>query len=63
MTWNALRHPNVLQLLGVTMDTHHFAMASEWMVNGNVNEFIKANKDVNRFELVGSAPDTDANHH
>jgi hypothetical protein len=30
-----------------------FAMVSEWMVNGNINEFIKANRDVNRFELVG----------
>ena len=52
MTWNALRHPNVLPLLGVTMDAHRFAMASEWMVNGNINEFIKAHGDANRFELV-----------
>ena len=50
--WNALRHPNVLQLLGVTMDTNHFSMVSEWMANGNINEFIKAHRDVNRFELV-----------
>ena len=35
------------------MGTHHFAMASEWMVNGNINEFIKAHRDVNRLELVG----------
>ena len=35
------------------MDTRHFAMASEWMVNGNINEFIKAHGDANRFELVG----------
>ena len=36
------------------MDTRHFAMASEWMVNGNINEFVKAHRDANRFELVGS---------
>ena len=30
-----------------------FAMASEWMVNGNINEFINANENVDRFELVG----------
>ena len=53
MTWNSLRHPNVLPLLGVTMSYKHFAMVSEWMTNGNVNEFIKANRDANRFELVG----------
>jgi len=52
VTWSALRHPNVLPLLGVTMETHHFAMASEWMVNGNINEFIKTHRDSNRFELV-----------
>ena len=30
-----------------------FAMASEWMTNGNILEFLKANPDANRFELVG----------
>ena len=29
-----------------------FAMASEWMVNGNINEFVEANPDVNRLNLV-----------
>ena len=52
MTWNALRHPNVLPLLGATISGNQFAMVSEWMVNGNVNEFIKAHGDANRFELV-----------
>ena len=41
-----------------------FAMASEWMANGNINEFIKANLDADRFELVGifllsAGPETD----
>jgi len=35
------------------MENHHFAMASEWMINGNINEFVKAHRDANRFELVG----------
>ena len=30
----------------------HFAMMSEWMVNGNINEYIQTNRDANRFELV-----------
>ena len=54
MTWKALDHPNVLPLLGVTMGDNHFAMVSEWMVNGNINEYIRTNRDANRFELVGS---------
>ena len=54
VTWNALHHPNVLQLLGVTMADSQFAMVSEWMENGNINEFVKAHRDANRFELVKS---------
>ena len=50
--WKALSHPNVLPLLGVTMDKDQFIMVSEWMTNGNVNEFIKSHRDANRFELV-----------
>jgi hypothetical protein len=53
VTWKALDHPNVLPLLGVAMSDNQFAMVSEWMVNGNINEYVKARRDVNRFELVG----------
>ena len=28
------------------------AMVTEWMVNGNVSEFVKANRDVDRLGLV-----------
>ena len=52
--WKALCHPNVLSLLGVTMGNNQFAMVSEWMTNGNINEFVRANRDANRFKLVGS---------
>ena len=38
--------------MGVTMGNNHFAMVSEWMANGNINEFAKIHGDVNRFELV-----------
>ena len=51
LTWRALCHPNVLPLLGVTMG-ERFTMVSEWMENGNVTEFIRANRDVNRLKLV-----------
>ena len=50
--WNTLRHPNVVPLLGVSMDKNHFAMVSEWMMNGNINEFVKMHREANRFELV-----------
>ena len=51
--WRTLRHPNVLPLLGVMMTEDRFAMISEWMNNGNVSDFVKANPNANRFELVG----------
>ena len=56
MTWKTLSHPNVLPLLGVKMENQQFVMVSEWMENGNINEFIESHKDVNRFELVGFCP-------
>ena len=52
MIWRNLRHPNILRLIGVTMTKTQFAMVSDWMENGNINEFVKANPDTNRLELV-----------
>ena len=56
MIWKMLRHPNVLPLLGVKMEDQQFVMVSEWMENGNINEFIKAHEDIDRIELVGFVP-------
>jgi serine/threonine protein kinase len=41
--WNFLRHPNVLPLCGILMDSSRslFAMVSEWMTNGNINFYVK----------------------
>ena len=50
--WKALNHPNILHLLGVTMDKGRLVMVSEWMENGNINEFLRYHEDVNRLELV-----------
>lgn len=52
MTWKSLHHPNVLQLMGVTMAGGKFAMISEWMKNGNIVEFVRSRPDVNRLDLV-----------
>ena len=53
MTWKGLRHQNILPLLGATMSGNQFVMVSEWMVNGNINEFVETHCDANRFKLVG----------
>ena len=54
MSWKALQHPNVLPLLGVMMTETEFSMVSEWMPNGNINQFVSAHQDANRFGLVRS---------
>ena len=56
LAWKSLRHQNVLSLLGVMMVENQLTMISEWMVNGNINEFIRANRDANRFGLVRFIP-------
>ncbi|KAF9791125.1 kinase-like domain-containing protein [Thelephora terrestris] len=53
ITWKTLRHPNVLPLIGVTMTEVKFAMISDWMANGNLNEFVEANPDADRLKLLG----------
>ena len=54
--WKSLRHPNVLPLIGMVMTEDEFVMVSEWMPNGNINEFIKANPEAERIKLVGLPP-------
>jgi len=54
VTWKVLHHPNVLPLLGVIMTEGRFLMVSEWMANGNINQFVTAHRDANRFALVSS---------
>ena len=52
VTWKTLCHPNVLPLLGVTVTETQFMMASEWMENGNINDFVKADTNVDQLGLV-----------
>ena len=52
VAWMTLRHPNILPLLGVTMFENRFVMVSEWMVRGNINDFVKADPNADRFGLV-----------
>jgi hypothetical protein len=36
------------------MSETQFAMVSDWMVNGNLSDFVREHPDANRLELVGS---------
>jgi serine/threonine protein kinase len=55
LVWKSLRHPNVLPLIGVSVSERQFAMISELMENGNVNDYVKANPNVDRVRIVGFA--------
>ena len=50
--WKHLRHPNILPFVGVFLEQHLFAMVSEWMSCGNINEFTRDREGVNRVQLV-----------
>ena len=52
--WKRLTHPNVLPLLGVTID--HFQLISDWMSGGDLLCYIKNTSDVDRLGLVGIYP-------
>ena len=36
------------------MSETQFTMVSEWLPNGNINQFVKTRLDANRFDLVCS---------
>ena len=50
--WKTLCHPNILPLLGATMSEDRFVMVSEWMMKGNINEFVRMDPSTDRLGLV-----------
>lgn len=59
IAWKVLRHPNVLPLLGAELSLGilrppNLVMVSDWMADGNINDFVKSHPKVDRLTLVGS---------
>lgn len=52
--WKRLIHPNIVPLLGVTIDP--FQLISEWMPGGDLPKYIKKNPNVDRLGLVWVPP-------
>jgi len=48
--WKRLTHPNIVSLLGVTIDP--FQLISDWMPGGDLPKYIKENPNVDRLGLV-----------
>jgi len=49
--WKRLTHPNVLPLLGVTIDP--LQLVSNWMSGGDLPEYIEKHPGADRLGLVG----------
>ncbi|KAF9781364.1 kinase-like domain-containing protein [Thelephora terrestris] len=54
--WKNLYHPNILTLIGVpdTLEEGRFSMVSNWMVNGNIMDFVRAHAS-NHLKLLADA--------
>ena len=52
--WKCLEHTNIVSLLGITPTP--FQLISEWMVGGDLREYIKQHPDADRLGLVGVPP-------
>ncbi|QRV74275.1 Tyrosine kinase catalytic domain protein [Ceratobasidium sp. AG-Ba] len=51
-TWSRLKHPNILELIGLAQFQHYVAMISPWMSNGTLLEYIKRNPSVDRRQIA-----------
>ncbi|KAH7335896.1 kinase-like domain-containing protein [Rhizoctonia solani] len=50
--WRKLEHPNVLKLLGICALGGEAGMVSEWMPNGNVIQYTRKHKEVEKMKLI-----------
>ena len=50
--WKRLRHPNIVPLLGITLEP--LQLISAWMPGGELKDYITKNPDVDQLGLVGT---------
>ncbi|KAG9100250.1 hypothetical protein FRC06_004354 [Ceratobasidium sp. 370] len=49
--WSKLRHPNILELIGLSTFHGQISIVSLWMENGTLTEYISKNQEADRFQL------------
>ena len=54
--WKYVSHPNIVPFLGVSETVFPFCVVSPWLSNGNILEYIKKNRRVDRLQLVSDPP-------
>jgi len=52
ITWKRLSHPNILELIGVTMDDGGYTMVTPLMTNGTIIDFLRENPQANPLKLA-----------
>ena len=50
--WKRISHPNIVPFLGVSEALGLLSMVSEWMPNGDVQEYVVKNPGADRLQLV-----------
>ncbi|KAG6890511.1 hypothetical protein C0995_007710 [Termitomyces sp. Mi166 len=50
--WRQLHHPNVLPFYGIYQNNKQISLATPWMKNGNITEYLKRNHTSNRVRFV-----------
>ncbi|KAJ1310556.1 hypothetical protein OPQ81_007286 [Rhizoctonia solani] len=55
--WSKCKHPNVLELIGVTQHQNQIAMVSPWMGNGDLTRFLHVHPKVDRYNLCAQVAD------
>jgi hypothetical protein len=56
--WSKLKHPNVLELLGLTLFHDCLAMVSPWMEYGSVMTVIRRSPELDRYKMVSAISGT-----
>ena len=52
VVWRRLSHPNVLPVLGISPKLFPLCVVTEWMINGNIVDFVFNNPEINCLHLV-----------
>ncbi|KAF9648291.1 kinase-like protein [Thelephora ganbajun] len=53
--WRRLSHPNVLPVLGVSLELFPLCVITEWMIDGDIMDFTSKHPEVNRLRLLAEA--------
>ena len=54
--WKRLKHPNIVSLYGITIAPPPPQLISDWVLGGNLVEYIKGHPEADRLGLVGALP-------